>query len=405
MLIRRINTLLVFFIILCSTSFYAFKALGPGQKAAEILGICLIIGLFILHTIYGRKIDIKLNFNLFFILILISFFTSAFMARYTRNQTFPETIYAQRALFYYMFYFLLHQMRIKIRDLETIFIILGFVYFALYLIQYTVYPKILFDAFIIKDRGTVRIYLTGSDYIATSIFLYAQRFFRSNKLRYFFLMIMLYSVFILLGGRQTMVLMAFCLVLFLLFSDRVKSRYGLVILVGIAIVLVFFLFKDIIDQMILTSQMNSTQGKDYVRVRALVFFLTDFFISPWAYITGNGAPNLDSQYGKEIMTYAKNGLFLGDLGTIGHYVQYGAFFTIGVLGICAKVLFSKFENNYAYIKYIFIGISLSLLTGPGFGNSDFIAFLCCALYIIDISMDRIREEKLKIKESNNSITI
>jgi hypothetical protein len=405
MLLKRINNILVIFIILCSTSFYNLKVLGPGQKVVEILGISIVLALFIIHVVYAKKIDLILHFSVFFILILISFFTSAYMAKYSRNQTFFETVFAQRALFYYMFYFLIHQMKIRVSDLEKIFILFGFLYFVLYLIQFTVFPKILFDVFMMKDRGTVRIYLPGSDYICTSVFIFAQKFFRTNNLKYFFLMILMYSIFILLGGRQTMILMAFCLVLFLLFSNRVKSRFALIIVVAIAVTLVFFVFKDIIDHMILVSKTQSSEGKEYIRVKAATFFLTDFFLSPWAYITGNGAPNLSTTYGKEIITYAKHGFYLGDIGTIGHYVLYGAFFIIGVLGICIKVLFSKFENKYSYLKYVFIGISFSLLMGPGFGNSDFIVYLCCALYIVDVSLNDIRKERLKekleVQESNN----
>jgi hypothetical protein len=402
MLLKRINNVFIIFIILCSTSFYNPKILGSGQKAVEILGIILVLGLFIIHGIYGKNIGVKMNFYGFYVIIFIAFITSAFMARYSREQSLMQSVFAQRSLFFYFLYFLLHQMKVKIRDLEVIFLLFGFIYFALYLIQYVSYPTIFFDTFILKDRGTIRIYLTGSDYIAISIFLYAQRFFRTNHLNYLILMLALFSIFILMGGRQTMVLMAFCLVLFLLFSNKVKSRYGLFILVAIAVTLVFFIFKDIFDQLILTSKSQTTEGKDYVRVRALLFFLTDFYTNPWAYLTGNGAPNFDSKYGKEVATYAANGLYLGDIGTIGHYVMYGPLFIIGVLGICFKVLVSKFENLYSYIKYIFIGITFSLLMGPGFGNSDFIVFLCMALYMVDVSLDNVRSEKLNKEEIKNN---
>jgi hypothetical protein len=322
------------------------------------------------------------------------------MAKFSRDQSFMQSLYSERAIFYFLFYFLLHQMKINVRDLEIIFIIFGFVYMVLYLIQYTLFPRILFDVFMFKDRGTVRVYLPGSDYIAVAVFYFAQKFFTTNHLKYLLLVFMLYSIFILLGGRQTMILMAFFLVL-LLFSKRVKSRMGISIIIGIALTLVFFIFKDIIDQMIITTQWDLGKGKDYARIRATTFFLTDFYLSPWAYITGNGVPSNDSQYGKEILSYVSKGLYLGDIGTIGHYVMYGAFFIIGVLGICFKVLIKKFENIYSYLKYIFIGFTFSLITGPGFGNSDFIVFICCALYIVDVSLNNVKQEKLKLKELKN----
>jgi hypothetical protein len=386
MVARRINNLLVVVIILCSTSLFNLKGLGKAEKAIELLGIGIIAGLLALHIIYARQERIKHQFNLFIALIFLSMITSLFMAGYDRDQTFSATLFAERAIFYYLFYYLLHQLKIRPRDLEWIIIGFGILHGLLFLVQYAAYPTILFNTFINISRGTIRIYLAGSDYLAICFFMSIMAFLRTNKPRYLLFMLMSFSIFVLLGGRQTMALMAFILVLAVFLSRKVKSRVGITIMIAGGIFLIFILFQPIIKEMLLESRSNTVQGESYIRIRAAKYFLTDFYKSMAAYIMGNGSPASDSAYGGEVnLLKVSRGYFLGDIGIIGSYIMYGMFFLVGVLGMIFKVLLNKLEDKYLYIKYVFYGFLLSLLTGAGFTSADFICSLCCLLYIVDVS--------------------
>ena len=400
---RKPNILIVSFIILCSTSFYNLKALGPAQKAVPLLGVGIVIGLLILHLVYGNHHQIKHQYSIFIAFIFISFFTSMIMANYDRDQTIPQSLFAQRALFYYLFYFLLHQMRIRPRDLEWIIISFGILHGVLFILQYLAYPTILFNTFIIIGRGTIRIYLPGSDYLAICFFMSIMAFLRTNKPKYLLYMLLSFSVFVLLGGRQTMALMAFVLLLAVFFSRKVKSRLGITVLIGAGILLVFILFQSIFQGMMVESKSNTAQGFGYVRIRAAQYFLTDFYKSTIAYIAGNGVPFGSSSYGKMIESLKiSQGFYLADIGILGSYITFGIFFLIGVFGMIFKTLRSKFDNNYLYIKFVFIGFLLSLATGSGFGNADFICSLCCLLYIIDVSQPEASSDNISRESFNQS---
>jgi len=383
---RSINNLLVVIIILCSTSFYNLQALGRVQKVVDLLGIGLILALLAIHVVYTKNEPIKHNFVLFITLIFVSFFTSLFMASYDRDQSISATLFAQRALFFYLFYYLLHQLRMRPRDLELIIIFFGILHAALFLLQYMVYPKLLFNAFIFVGRGTIRIYLAGSDYLVICFFMSLMAFLKTSKPRYMFFTLLSFSIFVLLGGRQTMALMVLVMVLAVFFSRKVKSRFGISILIAAGAFAVFLLFQPIFQQMILESKSNAVEGRSYVRIKAAQYFLTDFYKSSIAYLTGNGASYPESSFGHEI-EYLKisRGIYLGDIGILGSYVVYGLFFIIGVMGIIFRTLRTKYEDKYLYIKYIFIGFLLSLITGSGFSNADFICSLCILLYIVDVS--------------------
>jgi hypothetical protein len=146
------------------------------------------------------------------------------------------------------------------------------------------------------------------------------------------------------------------------------------------------MFQDIFRELLVTSNRDRSQGSSYVRIQATKFFLTNFFKTPVAYITGNGVPGNNSEYGSEVsLIRLSKGFYLGDIGMIGTYVMYGAFFVLGVAGIFYKAFTIRIQEHYCYIKYMFLGTFLSLVTGSGFGSTDFICFICCLMYIIDVT--------------------
>lgn len=384
-MLKRLENIYVIFIILCSTSFFSFAFLGPIAKAAELMGVVFIMALLVLFWIYTDQSKFKEHFTVFIVFILISLITSSLMANATRDQSFVSTAIAQRAIYYYLFYFLLHQLKIRPSDLEKIFITFGLIHVGLYLIQFFLYPKVIFDVFILSGRGTIRIYMKGSDYLVISYFMCIQAFFRTNKIKYLLLTFVFFSIFILLGGRQTMAIMAFVLILFLIYDKRVKSRILLGMLIMACVFLVYIIFQEIFQQLVVQSARDSRLGADYIRFVSARHFLTDFFKSPIGYITGNGMFDNNTSYGAEIKRLMSQGYYLGDIGLVGNYAIYGSFFVIGVLGICIKVFRMKILQNHAYIKYMFIAIVLSLITGGGFVNADFICAICCLLYLLDTS--------------------
>lgn len=385
-MLKRIENIFVLFIIICSTSFYSLTMLGPLAKGAELLGVLAIVVLLFIYWTYSDQKLFKQQYTLLIMLIFISLFTSMVMAQATREQSFSSTLIAQRAIYYYLFYFLLHQLKIKPSDLEKIFIALGIVHVILYLLQFFFYPKILFDVFMLSDRGTIRIYMKGSDYLVISYFMCIQAFFRTNKIKYLLLTLVFFSIFILLGGRQTMAIMAFVLILFLIYDKKVKSRILLGMLIMACVFLVFIIFQEIFQQLVVQSAKDSRLGADYIRFVSARYFLTDFFKSPLAYITGNGMYSNSTNYGIEIKRLMSHGYYLGDIGLIGNYAIYGIFFIIGVIGICVKSLRARILEAHTYVKYMFIAIVLSLITGGGFVNADFICSITCLLYMIDVSV-------------------
>lgn len=191
-MLKRIENFYVFFIILCSTSFLSLSVLGPVGKMGELLGIGVIVILLLLHIVYSDQKIFKQQYTFFIALIFLSLITSMLMAKFSRDQDFKDTLFAQRAIYYYFFYFLLHQLKVRPQDLEKIFIFFGLLHVAMYIIQFFMFPKVVFDVFMLADRGTIRIYLKGSDYMAIAYFISIQAFFRTNKFKYLILILLFF---------------------------------------------------------------------------------------------------------------------------------------------------------------------------------------------------------------------
>jgi len=386
MVLRRINNLIFIFIILCSTGFYEFSFLGPIQKVAEIIGVGLIVILLAFNLVYAEQKYIPHNFTLPIVLILFSLLTSMFMAKFSREQAFGDTLYAQRAIYFYALYFLLHVLKIKPRDLTIIFIAFGFIYVFLFLIQFTIYPTIIFDAYVRFERGTVRIYMAGSGYLGIASLITAQNFYRSNRIGYLLMLLLFLMIIVLSGGRFPIALSIFVLSIFFILDRKVKSRFFLMFLGLIAMGALFFAFQNIFEAMLLRSHSDIQLGQDYVRLRAIQFFLTDFFLHPMAYITGNGMFSNNSTYGLEIRNRMLfDGYFLSDIGIFGIYAIYGAFFLLGVVIMIVKAFKLKIESQFFFIKFFFFEIVLGLLTAASLTQSHFICLLVSVLYIADVS--------------------
>ncbi|MBN1187064.1 MAG: hypothetical protein JXB49_32600 [Bacteroidales bacterium] len=383
---RAINIIILVVIILCSTSLYQFSYFGPLQKGAELMGTLIIFILIIFHFVYSTQKSIRQNYSFALFLIFLSMFTSMMMAYIERDQRIIHTLFAQRALYYYFLYFLLHQMKFDTKDMEKIIIFFAILYVGLQFLQTALYPRVLFDATVRAERGTIRIYIPGSHYIAIGFYLYLQKFLRSNKIKYSFLLIMIFSVYVMRGGRQSLAVITLVSVLFLIVDIRVRSRLIMILLGMVGAFSIFIIFQSVFMELFIRSRRDISMGEELSRILTARYFLTDFFKSSLAYITGNGMYYNHSDYGKQISHIRTVYHYsLGDIGLIGNYAIYGIFFVIGVIVICIKTLLIKIEPKYTYVKYYFIAVIISLITSGGFASSDFICLVVVLLYLTDIS--------------------
>jgi len=134
-------------------------------------------------------------------------------------------------------------------------------------------------------------------------------------------------------------------------------------------------------------------GLDNIRIRAIGFYLTRMFPDGLSYVCENGVASRESEYARRSFMYtSKYGFYLSDIGIFGNYINYGAFFVIGVIGLLWKVFKTQIEHSFNHLKYFFMVVLLTLSTGRGFSESELIVVVCLALYLLDVSSYFIRNQ-------------
>lgn len=380
---------LVILVILCSIEFFTIILVPEVVlKAAPLLGIGLTLAMLLLMGIYDRTPAIPRNFTIPVVILLVSALVSTFAAYGFWNQNLEVTLWAQRSMYFYLFYFLLSKFRLHPDILMKAIIFLGGVYMLIYIGQSIIYPIKLVSYRVFSDRGTLRIFMPGAGYLQLGYYLCLYLFFRDYKLSNLAYVIGALVVFVLVGSRQLLASIGLITIIFLLLNRVVRVKALLIPLMISSVIPIYFLFQDVFIAML---DVTSNQGSDWkndIRVRAASFFLTDFFPSPFAYLTGNGTEGTSSIYGLKVQGYAlRYGFFQSDIGLIGDYVKFGPLFLIGVFASLFTVIRAKLTGELIFVKYFILGVILMLFTGSSaFGNGGNIVVLCLVFYIVDASL-------------------
>ena len=379
--------LIILFVIVASLGMYELAFLGKDMiKILELLGIGVIALIILLQLVYSKGENFKTNFGWEILLVFVGVILSMFTAFSGHNQGFSTTLIAQRFMYFYFFYFALHFIRISDVDLEKIIVYLAITYVVFYLLQFVAYPTVIFDVRTAEERGTVRIFLQGLSYLVLAYFYILNKLFERFTPGRLALLFLFFSIFILMGTRQIILTMFMLTVLNVLFSKKVKSKVMIMFLVIVSAIPVVFIFQDIFLSILSVTQEQSEGFEDDIRIRAATFFLYELFPNKISYITGNGAPSLNSPYGQLIQMYMDVFRFYqSDVGIVGDYSKFGAFFVIAVLAILIRVLSMKISSEFSYLKYYYFSIVLTMFTGGGtFGEGSSIVLICITLYILDI---------------------
>lgn len=391
-----VRKLIIIYIIIGSLQVYNLSVLGNIIRLFHLSAIALMIAIIFFDIVYFKTKKPVLHFAKPIYLIFAAVFLSMFTAFFSFNQNFGISLYAQRDIYFYLFYFTLHALRIDKKDLMRLVIYFGLLYFLAYIIQFFAFPGEIFDVTMREERGTVRIYLEGAGYAMLGYFMCLQIFYTTNKLKYILLSIIFFIPIVLFGARSGVSTVLLGTIVQLLLSKRVKSKVLIVFLVLLALVPTIYFLQDVFLGIIKAQKLESAQGSENIRILAAQFFLTKLPPNTMAYITGIGAPSERSSLGQMTALMSdKYGFYLVDVGIIGNYVTYGVLFVFSVLLIVLKLMFTKVESDMAFIKYFFFfEVFLMLPIAAGFAFSPPIANLCILFYLVDISS---HERKLREK--------
>ena len=245
--INLFNNVILILIILSSLSFFEFKFIPVSiTKAMNLVMIGIIIALIGIQRAYNKLSNLKRTFNPLILMMFIGVFLSMIGAYAFHDQGFKTTAIVQRAFYYILVYYLLHELKIHPNSIHRIIIYLSLTYAFLYLIQTVIFPAKLFDCAMFKERGTIRIFLKGSGYCVVAFFLCLTQYFRTYKIYYMLIAMLMFIVFLLLGSRQVLFSIMFGTVLYLLINKKVKNKFFIILLSALGFIPLLIVFKDVV---------------------------------------------------------------------------------------------------------------------------------------------------------------
>lgn len=391
-----VKKLLVFFVLLASAYFFKFVYL-PGQIGLVLVFGANVLMLFVvlISAIYDRSKKFHQFSGISVGLIFLALLFGAYGATWGHNQSFLLSLWAQTSMYFYLFYFFLHALKIRPAELEKMLIIMGFLYIGFFLFQYVVYPRMFFGGRANEERGTVRLFFPGSSFAGFMYYYFLYKLFTDKKVIYVVYALLILAIPILQGTRSSILTFLLGTLLFVLFSRQVKSKFAAILLMSAAVLLVFFLFQDIITNLIEVSQTQASQENDDIRVRSSRFYALEFSPTPLNFWIGNGEAHGASSYGLKVFFYKSNfGFYQSDIGIIGEYSKYGVLWLICVVLIFIKLFSMKVDPRYGYIKIWAVLLISNELLGGAFSRSTEIIIITSVLYIYDISnFEMLHEDK------------
>ena len=397
--------LLVLFIIFTSIIFYSVFIPFGGSRYVVFMGALVIMFFLFVNMIYDRSKSFPMQFKLEAWFMLLPLFFSFFAAKFFHDQPFYITLIGQHGVYFILLYFLLHKLKPSPDVMMKMFIWLGYGYCIVYAFQFLIYPVQIVHSNILVDRGTIRIFMPGSEYIFTGYFILTGRFFMTRNPKHLLLVIPYLIILLLMGTRQMIGSLVFASMINILLSRTIKSKLLMYILIAACLIPFYFIFQNIFDEMFKISHQQTSEGiTQNVRYKAVLFYLFKYNTNYLWMFFGNGMPDVLSRYGRELSGIGQyGGLYLEDIGLFGDFFRFGILFVIAKLSMYIRLLKWKLLEKYTFIRYNVITILLTLFTGGG-TNASVLTLTCLMMYFADVNNQEMQEKEEKNSSGAQEIT-
>jgi hypothetical protein len=371
----------LFVLIICSLKFFDATTANAGILKNLCYGVMALAIIMSLPHFFRYRGGFVLPVQL----ISISVLFSVFMAMYTWGQGLSNSPTTIPYAIGFVFFWLLSS-NISIKSIEKIIMIYGMIYIILFLFQFTHTGVVYFGRAqeFVMDRGLTRVNFPGGGVFFLACFIAINRVTSlAGSARYLYLAFALVGIVIVVL-QVTRQAIAVVLVVYLLhFLRNVRLPYKALIIGIFALGGYIFVNSDNVISKGLSEQqkVDASYGKDYIRILAAEYYLTQFTPNAVSKILGNGFANDTSNYGKTLIALGdRYGYFLTDVGLVEVYIAFGIFAILGYVLIFYKSFTIPVPPDYYYLKYYLWMIMLTCLTSDFLISYYFLITTVLVLY-------------------------
>jgi hypothetical protein len=350
----------------------------------------------VLFILLFYKYSEKNSFAIPILLLLLAAIISGFMSYYYWDQNLFDSFKAISPFLFYILFFLLTIFRLKIVEVEEIFIVISVLYILVFTIVFLTFPTQIFGDVqgYGDERGFQRISLIGDGFLYLLSYYLLGRYLKNHQVR-FLILFLISSVFIFLLLTRTTIVAS--ILIFSLFVLRKTSRMKK-ILAFFAICIILFAISQMnfIKILVDTTQDQVNNINDNIRIKSAFYYINNFPPNTLTKIFGNGQAYYGNSYAEYLnMIETDLGLYQSDIGYIGLYSKYGLLAILAYLIIIYRTFTISIPDEYLYCKYFlyFVFLTSIIISSPF--DAGFIPAIVLAIYILHSSDISQKENRTK----------
>ncbi len=333
------------------------------------------------------------------LIVIAGLICSIISCYYFREQPMLITFKNSAMFFYILFYFMVRYINPDIFQMEKAIIILTTALCLCYILQYMIYPTVIFSGAEKEYDEDIRIRLTGQTFSSLGYFLGISKYLKTKKLGYAFLSILCFVVIFLMGFRTMLALILIFTVVLIIKVNGFNWRFFLYSFFGVVLLFVLLQVPAIagkVDSMLDRQQTQNFGNQNYIRVIQFQYFTQEHFKSFIEFIFGSGYPSR----GTEITSYGIQMQGLLDMGIT--WMDFGLLSISWIIGIPTVLAMIAYAIKAYRLKipkdYYYLGIWFGYLVTVSFTTADFIRPGCfivqsLALFLVE-KISRIYKQKL-----------
>ena len=333
----------------------------------------------------------NMHFTTAIFIFLAGLVFNSLAAYFNLGQNPVKTILSFEFSYFILLYFVLHYLNLSRKYLENIIIVFALIYSFIFIVQYTVYPTVIFRS----DRNTAvwskQFEIMGNGFLMLGYFLVLNRYLLYQKLinivlALFFFAVLFYSDFRTLIAGSAVVTAVMLLRLFHRPQDIAKIVFVGLLFLGVT---QQSAISKVMTKMVTQTQSNLKEGKKYVRLVQTEFFFKKYPRNLSYFIVGGGKPSGPNLYkfNRSIFFGMNYNIVWVDIGLLGFYIVVGGVATLGLLLWVLRGIFTKLPRDKIYLSSYFLYLLLVSFTNEEIYRNGIFTVQAIALYLIDLAID------------------
>lgn len=397
--------ILFILVVLSSIYFWNLKMFPPIYNIYHVFGwLFCIVGTAL---VIGRP---GMRFKYPILLFLIGLVVNFYASYKNLHQSIYESFFSFSFYYFILLYFMLHFMKLGDKFVENSVLVLAFIYSVIFVWQYKVFPKVIFNYSAQTALEEKQFEILGHGFLVLGYLLALNKFF--IKFRWVYLGLSLFFMLVLFKcGFRTLIASAAGVTLIMVARlVRFNLRDILIVIAVFGGLLALTQYKsvsNIIDNAVNKTEDNLKQGKAYVRNVEKEYYYNVYPRNLSYYIIGGGKPAGRNLYmfDYDINTVKLNyNIVWVDIGLRGFYFVVGGIALLGMLWFAFKAIFTKVPRDKIYLGMYFLYLLGTSFTNEEIYRDGIFVVQAIALYLIDQAANSMALEKKEAEQKAAPVT-